>query len=285
MTEPRASNALPVAGAEATAVRGRRPAQGEPVLRRAVRIMEAFDGDHRHLTLTQLAGRSGLPLSTTSRLAAQLLGLGLLERDAEGAFGIGLRLWEIASLAEPTVSLRGAIAPLLDDLVAVTRQHVQLVVREGEEGVVLDRRDGREPLVVRYHVGGHIPLVPTAAGMVLLAAAGGSVLEEMLDRGDYRWPLFECARPAPEEVRAQVAEVRRTGVAVVRRPTSPLVSIGVPVREGRGQVVAAIGMLLPTGGLSAARVEPLLRATARAAGRALVSGSDSRREVPDWSSK
>lgn len=261
--------------------RAHRPPQGEAVLRRAVRVLETFDGDHRHLTLSQVATRAGLPLSTASRLCGQLVQLGLLVRDPSGEFGVGLKLWELASLAEPTVSLRGAVAPLLDDLVAVTRQHVQLVVRDGDEGVVLDRRDGREPLPVHYHLGGQIPLVPTAAGMVLLAAAGSAVLDQLLERGDYRWPLYECPRPPASEVRAHVAEVRRADVAVIRRPTSPVVSVGVPVRDRHGRVVAAIGMLLPADGLPVTRVEPLLRATSLAAGRALAAAD--RVRPPDWS--
>ncbi len=265
----------------ADAPRGRRPPHGEAVLRRAVRLLEAFDAEHRHLTLGQMASRADLPLSTASRLAGQLVELGLLVREGNGAFGVGLRLWELASLAEPTVSLRGAIAPLLDDLVSVTRQHVQLVVRDGEEALVLDRRDGREPLPIYYHLGGHIPLVPTAAGMVLLAAAGASLMESMLERGTYRWPLYECPRPSAADVRAQVAEVRRTDIAVVRRPTSPVVSVGVPVRDRDRRVVAAIGMLLPADGLPVTRVEPLLRASALAAARGLSAGERDR--PPDWS--
>jgi DNA-binding IclR family transcriptional regulator len=252
------------------------------VLRRAVRILEAFDDDHRHQPLTRIADRAGLPLSTASRLAAQLVALGLLERADDGTFGIGLRLWELASLAEPTVSLRGAVAPLLDDLVAVTRQHVQLLVLDGTEGLVLDRRDGREPLPVRYHVGGHVPLVPTAAGMVLLAAAGSATVDALLAHDDFGWPLFECPRPSAVEVRSQLADVRRSDLAVVRRPTAPIVSVGVPVRDARSRVVAAIGVLLPAGGVPVARVEPLLRATARAAARALAAGEGARR-TPAWS--
>jgi DNA-binding IclR family transcriptional regulator len=262
--------------------RGHRPPQGEAVLRRAARILEAFDDDNRHLSLGQISARAELPISTASRLASQLVALGMLDRDPSGTFGVGLRLWELASLAEPTVSLRGAVAPLLDDLVAVTRQHVQLVVRDDDEAVVLDRRDGQEVLPVHYYVGGHVPLVPTAAGMVLLAAGGSTLLESLIEQGDYRWPTFESPRPSGAELREQVAQVRRTDVAVLRRPTSPVVSVGVPVRDRHGRVVAAIGMIVPADGLPESRIEPLLRAAGRAASRAVAAGEGVRAH-PDWS--
>lgn len=254
---------------------------GEPVLQRATRILESFDADHQHLRLGALARRAGLPTSTASRLALQMVELGLLDRTQDGDFSVGLRLWEIAALADSPITLRAAVSPLLDDLAAISRQHIQLVVRDGEEAVVLDRRDGHDILPVHYHIGGQIPLVPTAAGQILLAAADPRLLEDLLARGDYRWPFFECPRPAPNVVRSQIAAARRTDLAVVRRPTSPVVSLGVPVRDRHHRVVAAIGLLMPRGSMPVTQVEPLLRATARAANRALSAGETER--PPDWS--
>ncbi|HWS57932.1 MAG TPA: helix-turn-helix domain-containing protein, partial [Actinotalea sp.] len=92
--------------AEPARARGKRPPHGDPVVDRALLLLGAFDPGHRRLSLSDLARRSGLPLSTTSRLAARLVAWGALERDGSGAFGIGLRLWEVASLAEPSLGLR-----------------------------------------------------------------------------------------------------------------------------------------------------------------------------------
>ncbi|WP_159449296.1 IclR family transcriptional regulator [Demequina sp. NBRC 110051] len=262
--------------------RGGRPAQGEPVLERAVRVLAAFDDNHRHLGLQALAERASLPKSTASRLASTMVSLGLLERGDDGLFGIGLRLWELGSLAESTVSLRTALAPILDDLVSVTHHHVQVLVRDGENGVVLDRRDGRSPLPVFYHVGGHVPLAATAAGRVLLAAAPNDLVQEMLARGDYGWPTFECPRPSATDMTQILTDVRATDVAVVRRPTSPVVSVGVPVRNHRSATVAAIGLLMPAKDVpDASALMPLLQATGRAATRAIRIRLA--REVPDWS--
>lgn len=254
---------------------------GEPVLQRATRILAAFDAEHQHLRMGSLARRAALPTSTASRLALQMVELGLLERSEHGEFSVGLRLWEIAALADSPITLRSAVSPLLDDLAAVSRQHIQLVVRDGEEAVVLDRRDGHADLPIHYHIGGQIPLVPTAAGQILLAAADPQLLEDLLERGDYGWPAFECPRPAPDVVRSQIAAARRADLAVVRRATSPVVSVGVPVRDPNRRVVAAIGLLMPRGGMPTSRVEPLMRSVARASTRALGARKGAR--PPDWS--
>ncbi|GLY28130.1 transcriptional regulator [Kineosporia sp. NBRC 101731] len=251
------------------------------MLQRVSRILRAFDSDHCHLALGPLARRAALPTSTASRLALEMVELGLLERNENGEFSVGLQLWEIAALADSPITLRSALSPLLDDLLAVTRQHLQLVIRDGEEGVVLDRRDGHADLPLHYHVGGRIPLAPTATGQILLAAAPPDLLEDMLHRNDYGWPTFECDRPTAKIIRAQIAAVRGADLAVLRRPTSPVVSVGVPVRDANRRVVAAIGILMARDGMPISQVEPLMRAAALTATRILGAGESPR--PPAWS--
>ena len=111
--------------------RGKRRPQGEPVVDRALSLLAAFDASRSRLTLAELSRRSGIPISTTLRLATRLLSWGALERDEQGRYVIGLRLLEVASLAPRGHGLRQVAMPFMSDLAEVTRQHVQLAVREG----------------------------------------------------------------------------------------------------------------------------------------------------------
>jgi DNA-binding IclR family transcriptional regulator len=91
--------------------RGRRPAQGDPVVDRALSLLAAFDPAHQYLTLGELSRRSGIPASSGLRLATRLQVWGALEREAEGRFSIGLRLWEVASLTPRGHGLRQVALP------------------------------------------------------------------------------------------------------------------------------------------------------------------------------
>jgi hypothetical protein len=55
-------------------------AAGDPVIERAFTLMSGFDPAHRVLSLSDLARRSGMPVSTALRLARQLVAQGALER-------------------------------------------------------------------------------------------------------------------------------------------------------------------------------------------------------------
>src|ERR1700712_5322803 len=116
-----------------------RVATGESVLSRAVRIFEAFTSAQPSLTVTEIARRSGLHVATASRLVAELVKHGLLARQSDGRGRVGMRMWELAQRASPTLSLREAAMPFLEDLHAVVGHHVQLGLLDGAEALFVER--------------------------------------------------------------------------------------------------------------------------------------------------
>src|SRR3954451_6652773 len=74
---------------------------GESVLARAVRLLDAFTAEEPTLTVGELARRSGLHVATASRLVAELVAQGLLERGPGRQVRVGVRLWELGARASP----------------------------------------------------------------------------------------------------------------------------------------------------------------------------------------
>lgn len=102
---------------------------------RMLAVLDAFGPRHRSLTLSDIARRAGLSLSTAHRLVHELVAWGALERDGEGRYSVGLRLLELSALAPRGLGLREAAHPHLEDLHRATHGNVQLGVRDGT-GVV-----------------------------------------------------------------------------------------------------------------------------------------------------
>lgn len=235
---------------------------------RALQVLEAFTPDHRELTLTELAHRSGLPLTTAHRLVRDLAGWGALERDADGRYRIGLRLWEVASLAPRGLGLRELALPFLEDLYQVTHENAQLAVREGLEVVYVERIAGREAVPVLTRVGGRFPMPPTGVGLVLLAHAPAAVQEEVLGAPLQRFT--EKTITSPWELRRVLAEVRRTGIAISdRQVTMDALSIAAPVYGPAGGVVAAVSIVVRAPRPQRTGLVPVVQAAARGISRAL----------------
>ena len=192
----------------------------------------------------------------------------MLERDEEGTFHIGLRLWEIASLAPRGLGLRELALPFMEDLFAVTQENVQLAVRDGLESVWVERIAGRGAVPVFTRVGGRFPLYPTGVGRVLLAHAPTEVQEAVL-----AGPL-ETYTPltvtSPEALRRVLGDVRAHGVAVNDRQVSmETLSVAAPVRGADGSVVAAVSIVVQAGSARPSALAPAVQATARGISRAL----------------
>ena len=110
-----------------------RPQNGESVLARAVRIFEAFTPEESALTVSEISRRTGLHVATASRLVAELVSYGFLTRDDDRRVRIGMRLWELATRASPSLSLRNAAMPFMEGVHDVVGHHVQLGVLDGED--------------------------------------------------------------------------------------------------------------------------------------------------------
>jgi DNA-binding IclR family transcriptional regulator len=246
---------------------GRTP--GATVTSRALRILEAFRADRRELSLSQLARSADLPLSTTHRLADELVRWGALERDRRdrrGRYRIGLRLWEIGALA-PRLGLREVALPFLEDLYEATHENVQLAVLDGQEVLYVERISGRGSVGAVSRVGGRLPLHATAVGQVLLAH-GDAQLQERVMAG----PMRACTSKtitSPHLLRRVLADIRRTGVAVCDGQVDLCtMSIAAGIRDASDQVVAALSVVVPADRPVSIYI-PAVRAAARGVSRAI----------------
>jgi DNA-binding IclR family transcriptional regulator len=245
-------------------------APGRSVTSRALAVLDAFDAAAPRLTLTEIAERSGTPLTTTHRLLAELTDWGALSRRADGRYEIGRKLWDLGLLAPVQLELRQVAAPFLLDVHTATRDTVHLAVRDGPSALYVERISGRESVPVVSQVGSRLPLHATGVGKVLLASAPDDVVAEVLAAPERatRHTVVD-----PTLLARELAEVRRRGWARTAEEMSlGTASVAVPVRVERagGPVVAAaLGIVVPSHRRDLARLVPVLEVAARGIGRAL----------------
>ncbi|GGX07020.1 transcriptional regulator [Streptomyces malachitofuscus] len=235
---------------------------------RLLSVLAAFDHEHPSLTLTDISRRSGLALTTAHRLVGALARWGALERDASGAYHVGLRLWELAALAPRGPALRQVALPYLEDLYEATHENVQLAVRDGREVVYTEWLSGRSAVGVHIRVGARWPLHATGVGLVLLAHSDPGVQEEYC--AGPLVPFTPHTITEPGELRRTLAEVRRSGVAVSdRQITEDALSVAAPVRGPDGTVAAAVSVVVPRSDARLPALSPAVRLAARGISRAL----------------
>ncbi|MDZ7914892.1 MAG: IclR family transcriptional regulator [Rhodococcus sp. (in: high G+C Gram-positive bacteria)] len=239
---------------------------GESVAARVVRVVEAFGLDDRTLTVTDIARRSGLHVATASRLIEELVRSGWLERE-DRRVRVGVRLWEVVSRASPTVGLREAAMPFMEDLHAVIGHHTQLGVMDGGEVLFVERLTAPGAAVNFTRIAGRLPLHASSSGLVLLAHSSREDQERVI--GEPLQLFTDRTLSTGRALREELAEVRKNGYAFCAGHIHPSTTgIAVPVRTSAQSVVAALSVVVPND-VAARALIPALQAAGRGISRAL----------------
>ncbi|MFK0119854.1 IclR family transcriptional regulator [Streptomyces sp. NPDC090994] len=242
---------------------------GESVLSRAARILEAFSQDTPALTVSEIARRTGLHVATASRLVAELVAQGFLSRDDDRRVRIGVRLWELATRASPTLSLRDAAMPFMEGVHDVVGHHVQLGVLHGDEVLFLERLSAPGAVINYSRIAGRLPLHASSSGLVFLAHGPAELRQRVL--AGPRTAYTPDTPATPERLRAVLAEVRKQGYAYCPGYVhEEALGLAAPIRDADGTVAAALAVIVPNTP-HAHTLVPVVRTAARGISRALAA--------------
>lgn len=243
-------------------------ASGPTVSSRLLALLDVFTEERPQLTLSEISRQAAMPLSTAHRLVGELSAWGALERGADGRYRIGLKLWELGSLAPQGLPLREVALPLMEDLYEATHENVQLMVLEGKGAVFVERLAGRTAVPTLVRVGGRFAIHATGGGLVLLAHAPASLQEEVLSGPLEQFTPMTIADPGV--LRRTFADIRLRGFALSdRQVTMDALSVAAPIFGANDDVVAALSLVVWQKHAQPQLLVPLVRSTARSISRLL----------------
>jgi DNA-binding IclR family transcriptional regulator len=182
--------------------------EGVAAVERALAILRAFDDRSPLLSLAELASRTGLYKSTTSRLLVSLRRCGFVERDDMGRYRIGPQAWHVGSLFAIDLTLEKILRPIMDELSAVTREtaayYVPLPGTEPPMRMCILRVDPMRRIRDALYLGNRIPVDTGAGGVVIRAFSGPPYRKEddivRQERAHVSWGDIDpevCAIGAP----------------------------------------------------------------------------------------
>ncbi|MBD3782009.1 MAG: IclR family transcriptional regulator [Micrococcales bacterium] len=216
-------------------------------VRNAVRVLKAFSSRRRDYGVTELARALGMTTSTVHRLLRTLQSEHLVEQDPEtGRYRLGLAVYDLVAASSPGYDLSEAVLPPMTMLRNRTGETTQLAVLDGREVVYVERLQSMHSLRMFLDVGRRNWAHSTSTGKVLLAHLEPSVLDRTLEGWDppSRTPFTVTDLAV---LRRQLAQIRHQGWAHnVDESEIGATSIGAPVRDVSGQVVAALSVVGPS---------------------------------------
>jgi Transcriptional regulator len=243
------------------------PAEAPSAVRKALGLLDAFTPATPELSIRELSRISGVARSTTHRLVGELIEWGALERTA-GGVRLGMKLFELGTMAPTSVTLREAALPYAHHLHEVTKLTVNVAIRDGREIVYVDKISSRALKVPHSRQGGRNPLHATGLGKAILAFSDITVVQEVLAS-----PLAAVTPKTitdPAALRAELARVRERRVAYdVEESRLGLFCVAAPILDPRGRALGAISVTGATALDQAERFASAVSTTALAVAGAL----------------
>lgn len=230
---------------------------GTQAIGRAVAVLRLCVEAEGDVQVTEIVSRLGLTPGTAHRVVGALAAEGLLTRNpATEGYYLGSTAILLGQAAERALGADRAM-PLLKQLNAETNESVNLVVRDGDESVVVMRVQSTMPLRFEQHPGARFPLYSTASGKALMSVAGDA--EAYLAALPPALPQVTAHTLAtPGDLAEDLTRTRERGYSVDNEENVEGVSsIGAPVLDARGRAHAAVVVQVPTVRLPATRIREL----------------------------
>ncbi len=246
-----------------------RQSNGVSAISRVVMVLDTFSFEAPFLSLSEIAERAGIPMSSAHRIVSELVEHGLLERMPDRSYRVGNRLWEMGSRTPGALGLREIALPYLHAIQSRVRQHTQLLVRSGLDILVIERLSSRDAVVNASIVGGRTPMQLSSSGIVFLANSEEDLVPAIVERG--LAPITPFSLRTEGELRDAVARAQRDGYAV---STGWIFEesrgVAVPVRGSQEVVVGTVSVVVPNDTGTVDDLVRLLRLAAEGISEALL---------------
>lgn len=221
------------------AVPNGRPPEFVQSLERGLSVIRAFSGEHPKLTLSDVARETGMTRAAARRFLITLETLGYVASDGK-LFSLRPSVLQLGYAYLSSISLTEIAQDHLGALADQLHESCSACVQDGDEIVYITRAATARIMTISLGPGTRLPMYCTAMGRVLLAAMEDSALDEYLSRTELV-PLTSRTITDPDALRAEIMLVRKQGWCLIDQELeSGIRSLGAPIRDASGKVVAAI---------------------------------------------
>lgn len=209
-------------------------------VQRAIAVLNVLGGAHGELGTNEIARRTGLNVSTVSRLLATLVDGGLVRHiPATGRYRLGIRILQLASVARENLDIPVLARPYLEELTELTGETATLSMPGRRDVLTVDFAQSDSSVRSVAAIGRNSVAHATAVGKVFLAW-GGRLPEGELAAYTGRTVTDRAA------LAVQIDRVRAQGWAqAAGEREAELNAVAAPVCDATGRLVAILGVQGP----------------------------------------
>lgn len=180
---------------------------------KAMKVLTAFDGSKRQLSLSEISSLTGFDMSATQRFTFTLAALGYLVKDADSRkYELSPRLLDFTYHYLTSSELVSRATPYLQQLGSETEEATNLTVLDGTDIVFVLRIVSRNVFNAHVITGSRLPAYCTAPGLAILATLPDGEIDDILSRTNLV-PYTSSTVYQPRKIKDRIAQIRKQGYA------------------------------------------------------------------------
>jgi IclR family transcriptional regulator, pca regulon regulatory protein len=216
-------------------------------------VIEAFDQDRPRLSISEVAQRAGLSRAAARRHLLTLTRLGYAHQQGR-QFELSAKVLRFGQSYMHSARLPRLLQPQLTRMALTLQEASSAGVLDGQDVISVAAATAGRVVSATVQPGSRVPAWCTANGRVLLAALPNEALDAFIARQPLL-PLTPQTLTQRDRLRLEIERVRVRGYALVDQELEPgLRTLSVPLRNFRGEVVAAINVSAHAGRMSTAEL-------------------------------
>ncbi|MCK1993712.1 IclR family transcriptional regulator [Peribacillus muralis] len=197
--------------------------------------------NHPKLTFNEMMEYTNLPKTSLHRMVGSLEEMGFLTRDEFGYYSLGLIFLQFGQLVGERLDIRSIAYPIMKDLRDDVEEAVNLIVRDKDEAMYIEKVDTLQPVRLYTSIGRRSPLY-AGDSRIILAYMPEEEREAYIDRTDLN-PIAMGTIIDKNTLRHALDEARLNGYTITSSELENYTkSVSAPILNGKNQIVAAISV-------------------------------------------
>ncbi|WP_338448823.1 IclR family transcriptional regulator [Niallia oryzisoli] len=207
-------------------------------LQNAIRLLNLFSIDQSELSVTEIADELGIAKSTAHRILISLESEGFITKEPKNnLYRLGISFLSLGNVITKNMKIYKYSSNILQHIQKATGETSGVMVLENEYAYVINIEESHHPIHYSTYIGQGEPVYRSSTGLAILAFQPAKTINA----------IKEKAFIPAKDFNQKIDFIRSNGYyASIDEFYENFTSIAVPVRNGRGEVIAALAIAGPS---------------------------------------
>jgi len=208
---------------------------------RSMDILNLFM-DHTELSFQEIIDLSAIPKSSVYRMLKSLEEMEFLEKGPDAKYRLGMLFLKFGHLVSMRLDVRKIAYPIMKELHNEVEEAVNLVVRDGDEAIYIEKIDMKQKVRLYTAIGRKSPLYAGACPRAIFSFLPEQELKEYLDSVELQSFAMGTITDK-EKLYEKIQQERQQGYTISHSELENYTSaIAAPIFNHKGEVVAGLSI-------------------------------------------